>query len=187
MWERRELCLPALVVSQSLKPPEGVEVPCQGLVWVSSGSTGAQPLPPLPTSWAWPRSVNDVRAVCWHPEMWLLLFQRNPGFHLWLEPSRSVQPGRGGRENTARGSCVGFVLSSGSSSHSMGSAVILLLSQTLWACGWERKRGKCLCQWWTALVRLLCLAWRMLAVYLLYQVYLVAKGVQIDTNLWIGS
>lgn len=109
MWERRELCLPALVVSQSLKPPEGVEVPCQGLVWVSSRSTGAQPLPPLPTSWVWPKSVNDIRAVCWHPEMWLLLFQRNPGFHLWLEPSRSVQPGRGGRENTARGSCVCIV------------------------------------------------------------------------------
>lgn len=86
----------------------------------------------------------------------------------------------GGR--TQQGAPV-FVLSSGSSSHSMGSAVVLLVNQTLWSCGWERKRGKCLCQWWTALVRLLCLAWRMLAVYLLYQVYLVAKGVQIDTNL----
>lgn len=36
--------------------------------------------------------------------------------------------------------------------------------------------GKCLCQWWTALARLLCLAWRMLAMYLFCQDYLAAEG-----------
>lgn len=71
--------------------------------------------------------------------MWLLLFQRNPRFHLWLEPDRSVQPGHGGREITERGSCVGFVFSSGNSSHSMASAVVLLLNQISWGYGGKGK------------------------------------------------
>lgn len=75
-------------------------------LWSSPSGAGAGS-----ASWAWPRSVN-VRVVCWHPEIWLLLFQMSPGVHLWLEPGRRrVQPGLGGREKTERVSCVLFVFS----------------------------------------------------------------------------
>lgn len=137
MWERGELFLPALVVSESLKPPESVEVPGQGLVCVTSRSPGA-----LPMSQVWPRSVSDASAVL---TPWNVAALPGASKTSLVAGTRSVQPGHGERESTERGSCVGFVLSPGSSSHSMGSAVVLLLNQISWAVGgkgkWENACG----------------------------------------------
>lgn len=127
MWERGELFLPALVVSESLKLPESVEVPGQGTA---------------PASTAHITSVTQICEWCQCCADTLKCGCSSRGIQdFTCGWNQSVQPGHGGRGSTERGSCVGVVLSSGNSSHSVGSAVVLLLNQISWAVGGKGKWG----------------------------------------------
>lgn len=159
-----------------------------GSVRVTSGPTGAQNLPPRPASWVWPRSANDVRAVCWHPEMWLLLFQVSPRVHSWLEPGRRRVPAWPGweRENRRRLLCPLCIVFRQFALHH-GLLVMLLTAKPDFMGLWLRKENVHVNGWQHSQDCCILLGGSALRMYLFYQDCVVAKGGQIDMCTWFGS